>query len=68
MPEDGKEDIKDKVEELAEHAADGSVNIPIDIDKNGKPDIIISVKGKLVVTIGTIIAVSIGLAKLFGLW
>ena len=68
MPEDEKEDIKDKIEEIAEHAADGSVSIPIDIDKDGKPDIIISVKGKLVATVGGIVLLGIGLTKLFGIW
>jgi tRNA(Ser,Leu) C12 N-acetylase TAN1 len=39
MPD--KEEIKEKIEEIAEHAADGSVSVPIDIDKNGKTDVIV---------------------------
>ncbi len=68
MPEDEKEDIKDKIEEIAEHAADGSVSLPIDINKDGKPDMIFNVSGKLVAEVGGIVLLCIGLTKLFGIW
>ena len=63
MPEEGL------TEKELEAEDDAEVKIGRDLDGDGKPDVWAVFKGKKAVSIaGAIIAVVIGLTKLFGLW
>ena len=57
-----------KLEEIVDEAMeDSEVEIGIDLDKDGKPDVFLTLKGKVAMIVGIIAAVAL-VTKISGLW